>query len=117
MNPFDQIINALQPELICLVVCAAIAGAAYLYQWALQRLPANVQKIISVLARTVAQAVEQKYSAGDPGGAVKKQEAMTTMQAICQGLGLPFDAAYASAEIEAAVYMINLLGSKAGAQK
>ncbi len=110
---FQTIINAITPELITLVLSAAVAGGAYLYQWGVQRLPANMRTQIQALADTAVQAIEQKYAGqSSPGGPIKKQEAMQMLGDICKSLGLPLDQAHASAAIEAAVYGINLFQPK-----
>lgn len=104
--------SAIQPEVAAIIISAAVGAAGYLYQWGVQRLPANVRQQVQGLADTVAQAVEQKYSAGSPGGAFKKQEAMTMLRDVCKSLGLPLDSAHASAAIEAAVFGLNLFQKK-----
>lgn len=106
------ILNAISPEIFTLVIATAIGAAGYLYQRGVQRLPASMRAQVQGLADTVAQAVEQKYRAGSPGGALKKQEAMTMLSDICQVLKLPLDSAHASAAIEAAVYTMNLFQKK-----
>jgi len=105
---FQIILNAVQPELLAIVIAAAIGGAGYLYQWAVQRLPANVQKVVNGLAQTATQAIEQKYADQAPGGAIKKQEAMQTVAAMSKELGLQFNESNASAAVESAVYAMNL---------
>ena len=105
---FQTILNAVQPELITLVIAAAVGAASYLYQWGIQRLPANAQKIINGLAQTATQAIEQKYANQTPGGALKKQEAMSAVAAMSKELGLQFNENNASAAIESAVYAMNL---------
>lgn len=105
---FQTILNAIQPEAIIIVVAAAVGAAGYLYQWGVQRLPANAQKTINGLAQTATQAIEQKYSDQNPGSALKKQEAMQVIAAMCKELGLAFNENNASAAIEAAVYAMNL---------
>lgn len=96
------------PELVTIVIAVATGGAAYFYQWGVQRLPANAQKIVNGLAQTATQAVEQKYANQTPGGALKKQEAMNAVAAMCKELGLSFNESNASAAIESAIYAMNL---------
>lgn len=105
---FQTIINAVQPEAIIIVLAAVLSGAGYLYQWGVQRLPANAQKIINGLAQTATQAIEQKYADNNPGGALKKQQAMDMIADMCKELGLRFNESSASAAIESAVYALNL---------
>jgi len=108
MNPFlTELINYLAPAAGATLLCAAIACAAYLYQAALQKLPANVRVQVQGLAETVVQAVEQHYQFLVPGPAVKKQEALNMLTSICASLDIPLDTIHASAVIEAAVYAIN----------
>lgn len=104
----QAILNTLQPELASIVICVTVGAAAYLYQWGVQRLPANLKSIVQGLAGTVVQATEQKYSLNSPGGTLKKQEAMTALAQICKDLRIPLANDYASAAIEAAVYVLNL---------
>ncbi|HVU70225.1 MAG TPA: phage holin, LLH family [Ktedonobacteraceae bacterium] len=104
----QTILSAVQPELAAIIISAAVAGAGYLYQWGIQRLPTNAQKTINTLAHTAAQAIEQKYADTSPGGALKKQEAMNAVAAMCQEMGLRFNESSASAAIEATVYAMNL---------
>lgn len=105
---FQTVLNAIQPEAIVIVVAAAVGAAGYLYQWGVQRLPANAQKIVNGLAQTATQAIEQKCREQSPGGAIKKQQAMTIVAAMCKELGLAFSESNASAAIESAVYAMNL---------
>jgi hypothetical protein len=108
MNPFlTDLINYLAPTAGATIICAAIACAAYLYQIALQKLPANVRVQVESLADTVVQAVEQKYALADTGSALKKQDALTLLTSICTNLHIPLDLTHASAVIEAAVYTLN----------
>ncbi len=101
-------INAIQPELLTIVIAAAVGAAGYGYQWAVQRLPPVAQKTINAVAQTVVQAIEQKYRVQSPGGALKKQEAMAAVAAICQEMKVPFHLSSANAAIESAVYAMNL---------
>ncbi len=104
----QTILSTVQPALTAIIISAAVAGAGYLYQWGVQRLPTNAQQTINTLAHTAAQAIEQKYTDASPGGALKKQEAMNAVAAMCQEMGLRFNESSASAAIEAAVYAMNL---------
>ena len=108
----QTIMNAVQPEAIIIVLAFVLGGAGYLYQWGVQRLPDNAQKIINGLAQTATQAIEQKYADNNPGSALKKQEAMNGLADMCKELGLSFNAQNASAAIESAVYMMNLFSSR-----
>ncbi|MGH2480127.1 MAG: phage holin [Ktedonobacteraceae bacterium] len=103
-----NILNVLTPELTSIIVCLAASTAAYLYQQAVQRLPANIRTHVQALANTTVAAIEQKYSDGSPGGALKKQEAMQMLLNVCNSLHIPLDATHASAAIEAAVYSMNM---------
>jgi hypothetical protein len=108
MNPFlTDLLNYLAPAVGATLLCAAIACASYLYQAALQKLPANVRVQVQGLAETVVQAVEQHYQLLAPGSDVKKQEALNMLTSICASLDIPLDTVHASAVIEAAVYVLN----------
>lgn len=106
---FTQIMNALMPELTSLVLCLGAAGAAFLYHQTVQRLPASVRTHVDALAHTAVAAIEQKYSTGSPGGAIKKQEAVQLLFNLCKSLGVPLNATHANAVIEAAVFELNAM--------
>src|SRR6266851_148557 len=72
----QTILNAIQPAFIIIVIAAAMSAAGYFYQWGVQKLPANAQKILDGLAKTVVQAIEQKYADNNTGSTLKKQQAM-----------------------------------------
>lgn len=116
MDIFTQIVNALMPELTSLVLCLGAAGAAFLYHQTVQRLPASVRTHVDALAHTAVAAIEQKYSAGSPGGAIKKQEAVQLLFNLCKSLGVPLNTTHANAAIEAAVYELNMLAQTKTAQ-
>ena len=109
---FWTIWNAVQPELIVVALAAVGGGASYLYQWGVQRLPAAMRSHMADLTDTTVRAIEQKYSAGSPGGDIKKQEAMQLLLSLCQGLHISLNTIHASAAIEAAVYELNLMSGK-----
>lgn len=102
-----EIWNAIQPEVVILALALAGGGASYLYQWALQRLPAQMRTHMQDLAQTAVTAIEQKYKGGNPGSEIKKQEAMELLLDLCQDLKLPINLTHASAAIEAAVFALN----------
>lgn len=116
MDIFIQIINAFMPELTSIIICMAVAEAAYLYQVTVQRLPQSVRAHVQALAGTVVAAIEQKYNTGSPGRTIKKQEAMQMLLTVCQSLKIPLDTTHASAAIEAAVYELNMLAQTKTAQ-
>jgi Bacteriophage holin of superfamily 6 (Holin_LLH) len=104
----ETLINYLAPTAVGIILCAAAATAGTAYQKAVQNLPASVRAQVTSLAAMVTNAIEQKYLANSPGGALKKQEAMQMLLQISQHLGIPLDATHASAAIESAVYTMNL---------
>lgn len=109
MHPLiTALINYLTPAAAGILLCAAIACAAAAYQKFLQGLPDNMRTQVANLADTVTNAIEQKYLGQNPGGALKKQEAMQMLSAICKALGLTLNENHASAAIESAVYAMNL---------
>jgi hypothetical protein len=104
----QTILNAIQPAFIIIVIAAAMSAAGYFYQWGVQKLPANAQRILDGLAKTVVQAIEQKYADNNTGSTLKKQQAMNMLADMSEELGIAFNTNNASAAIEAAVYALNL---------
>jgi LL-H family phage holin len=109
MNPvLEAIINSITPVLVSALIAFAVGVVVYLYQFLLQRLPMNAQRIVQELASIVVNAIEQTYAEQNLDGPAKKQQAMKMMQNITASWHIPFDQAYANAAIEAAVYSLNL---------
>ena len=109
MNPvLEAIINSITPVLVSALIAFAVGVVVYLYQFLLQRLPMNAQRIVQELASIVVNAIEQTYAEQNLDGPAKKQQAMKMMQNITASWHIPFDQTYANAAIEAAVYTLNL---------
>lgn len=96
-----DLISTLAPLLIPILVPLIIAMAAALYQFLMQRSPANVHQLTNSLASTVISGIEQYYDG--EGGDHKKQLAIEAVQAILAALHVSVPAPLIDLSIESAV--------------
>lgn len=109
----QSIIDQLLPIILTILIAACVTGVVGIYHWILQRLPTNVQAMVSQVAQQVVAAVEQSHAGSI--GQDKKIAAVADVNEILAQSHLPAPVQMIDSAIESAVFSLNQLKPKSGA--